>query len=290
MSGPTSWLELLKETHAEWSRDKCMRLGAALAYYTIFSLAPMLVIVIAVAGFAFGESAAEGQIVEQLRGLLGEEGAAGVQGMIKNASQAQTGLIATAIGLTTLLLGATTMFTELQAALNDIWNVPPPKDWRWWDLFRTRVSGFTIILGIGFLLLVSLGISALLSGLHQRIGTLFPGAPLVFQSLNFVVSFGVVTLLFAMIFKVLPDAEIRWGDVWVGAAFTSLLFGVGKLAIGFYLGFAGVGSVYGAAGSLVIVLLWVFYSSQILFFGAEFTQVWARRRGSMAPGSAATNV
>jgi len=275
-------LEILKQTYAEWSRDNCMRLGAALAYYTIFSLAPILVIVIAVAGFAFGDRAAEGEIVTQLTGLLGEEGAAGVQGMIKNASQAETGLVATLVGVVTLLIGATSVFTELHAALNDVWNVPPPENWRWWDLVRARVSGFTIILGIGFLLLVSLVISATLAGLNTRIGNLFPGAPLLFQLLNFVISFGVVTLLFAMIFKILPDLEIRWGDVWVGAAFTSLLFGVGKLAIGFYLGFAGAGSVYGAAGSLVIVLLWVFYSSQLLFFGAEFTQVWARKRGSLA--------
>jgi len=278
--------ELLKQTYAEWSRDKCMRLGAALAYYTIFSLAPMLVIVIAVAGFVFGGQAAEGQIAEQLTGLLGPEGAAGVQGMIKNASQAQTGLVATGVGLATLMLGATSVFTELHAALNDVWNVPPPESWSWWDLVRARVSGFTIILGIGFLLLVSLVVSALLAGLHGQIGTLFPGAPLLFQLLNFAVSFAVVTLLFAMIFKILPDLEIRWSDVWVGAAFTSLLFGVGKLGIGFYLGYAGAGSVYGAAGSLVIVLLWVFYSSQLLFFGAEFTQVWAHRRGSLAPQGA----
>jgi len=279
-------IELLKKTYAEWSQDNCMRLGAALAYYTIFSLAPMLVIVIAVAGFAFGEQAAEGRIVEQLRGLLGEEGAAGVQGMIKNASQAEAGLVATVVGVATLLLGATTVFTELHAALNDVWNVPRSESWTWWDLVRARVSGFTIILGIGFLLLVSLVVSAVLSGLHERIGGLFPGAPLLFQTINFAISFAVVTLLFAMIFKILPDIDLRWGDVWVGAAFTSLLFGVGKLAIGFYLGFAGAGSVYGAAGSLVIVLLWVFYSSQLLFFGAEFTQVWARSRGSLAPPGA----
>ena len=282
-------IEILKETYAEWSRDNCLRLGAALAYYMIFSLAPMLVIVIAVAGFAFGEAAAQGQIVEQLRGMLGDEGAAGVQGMIRNASQAGTGTIATVIGLCTLLIGATSVFTELHAALNDVWNVPKPESWTWWDLVRARVSGFTIILGVGFLLLVSLVLSAALSGLHQRLADLFPGAPLVFQVANFVVSFAVVTLLFAMIFKILPDAAIRWGDVWVGAAFTSLLFGIGKFAIGFYLGRAGAGSVYGAAGSLVIVLLWVYYSSQLLFFGAEFTQVWTRRRGSLAAG-APTNV
>jgi membrane protein len=278
-------IELLKETYAEWSRDNCMRLGASLAYYTIFSLAPMLVIVIAVAGFAFGERAAEGEIVEQLRGLLGPEGAAGVQAMIKNAGQAEAGVVATVVGVGMLLLGATTVFTELHAALNDIWNVPKSDSWTWWDLVRARVSGFTIILGIGFLLLVSLVVSAVLSALHGRIAGLFPGAPLLFQGLNFLVSFGVVTLLFAMIFKLLPDATIGWGDVWVGAAFTSLLFGVGKVAIGYYLGVAGAGSVYGAAGSLVIVLLWVFYSSQLLFFGAEFTQVWARRRGSLAAGA-----
>jgi len=279
-------VELLRQTYAEWSRDNCLRLGAALAYYTIFSLAPLLVIVIAVAGFAFGERAAEGQIADQLAGLLGPEGAAGVQGMIKNASQAQTGLVATVVGLATLLLGATSVFTELHAALNDVWNVPPRESWSWWDLVRARVSGFTIILGIGFLLLVSLVLSALLAGLHGRMGTLFPGAPLILQLLDLAGSFAVVTLLFAMIFKILPDLELRWGDVWAGAAFTSLLFGVGKLAIGFYLGRAGAGSVYGAAGSLVIVLLWVFYSSQLLFFGAEFTQVWAHRRGSLASSGA----
>lgn len=279
-------IEILKQTYAEWSRDNCMRLGAALAYYTIFSLAPMLVIVIAVAGFAFGEQAAQGQIVEQLRGMLGDEGAAGVQGMIRNASQAETGIVATVVGIATLLIGATSVFTELHAALNDVWNVPKPEGWTWWDLVRARVSGFTIILGIGFLLLVSLVVSAMLAGLHQRIGNLFPGAPIVFQTVNFLISFGVVTLLFAMMFKILPDIDIRWSDVWVGAAFTSLLFGIGKVAIGFYLGFAGAGSVYGAAGSLVVVLLWVFYSSQLLFFGAEFTQVWTRQRGSLAPKGA----
>jgi membrane protein len=275
--------ELLKETYREWSEDNCLRLGAALAYYTIFSMAPLLVIVIAIAALAFGKQAAEGEILGQLEGLLGAEGAETVGGMVERASQPAAGILATLGGVVMMGIAASGLFGELQGALNEIWEVPPRPSRGIVVLLKERLASFSMILVIGFLLLVSLVLSAVLAGLHGFVTGLFPGAALVMELLNFVVSFGVITLLFAMIFKILPDAQIRWGDVWVGAAFTSFLFVVGKLAIGLYLGNTGAGSVYGAASSLVIVLLWVYYSSQLLFFGAEFTQVYASRYGSWTP-------
>ncbi|NNL65203.1 MAG: YihY/virulence factor BrkB family protein [Myxococcales bacterium] len=278
-------LDLLKRTYTEWSEDRCLRLGAALAYYTVFSLAPLLVLVIAGLGFFFGEQAAEGRILEQLEGMLGADGAAGVQEMIRNANQPTQGLVATVVGLVTMVIGASTVFGELQDAMNQVWDAKPSPSQGWFDYVKARLTSFSMILVVGFLMLVSLVLSAAVTALDAFLADLFPGADLLARVVNLVVGFGVVTFLFALIFKYLPDAEIEWRDVWAGAAGTAVLFAVGKELIGLYLGQTSATSVYGAAGSLVVVLLWVYYSSQILFFGAEFTQVWSRTRGSLAAGS-----
>ncbi len=271
---------LLKETVSEWSEDRVPRLGAALAYYTGFSLAPLLLIMISIAGLVFGREAVQGQIVEQLRGLVGNEGAEAIQGMMQSAARPRTGAFAAAISVATLLFGASGVFGALQDSLNTIWEVTPKPGRGVLGLIKDRFISFTMVLGMGFLLLVALFVSAALVALGTFLGGILPAPEFVLQAINLVVSFAVITLLFAMIYKVLPDVEIRWGDVWIGAAFTALLFILGKFALGLYLGKSSMSSAYGAAGSLIVVLLWVYYSAQILFFGAEFTQVYANRFGS----------
>jgi membrane protein len=275
-------LDMLKESFKEWKEDDALELGAALAYYTIFSIAPLLLIVIAVAGLVWGREAAEGQIYTQFDNLLGAQGAATLQTMVGNAAKQgdKTGILATVIAGVTVLFGATGVFAQLQSALNKIWNVEPRPKSGIMGFIMTRVVSFGMILGIGFLLLVSLVVSAGLAAVDSYMSGLIPGAESVFQVIHFVIAFGVVTLLFAMIYRFLPDVKIAWRDVWVGAAITALLFTIGKFAIGLYLGHSSAASVFGAAGSLVIVLLWIYYSTQILFFGAELTQVYARRYGS----------
>lgn len=272
--------DLVRVAAREWSQDRCLQLGAALAYYTIFSMAPLLVIVIAVAALVFGREAAEGELLQQFEASLGADAAAAVRGMIERASQPRTGWLATIGGLLMMGLGASSVFGQLQSAMNQIWNIPRSRGRGLRGLLVDRLTSFSMILVIGFLLLVSLVLSTAVAALESLLNELFPGAALFLQGLNLMVSFAVVTLLFAMIFKILPDARILWGDVWIGAAFTSLLFTLGKFAIAFYLARSTAASVYGAASSLVVVLLWVYYSSQILFFGAECTQVYARRYGS----------
>ena len=273
--------ELLKETFKEWNEDKASRLAAALAYYTVFSLAPLLIIVIAIAGAVFGDEAARGQIVGQLKGLLGKDGAEVIQMAIQNASKPNSGgAIASLLNIVLLLFGASGVFGQLQESLNTVWEVAPKPGLGVKGFIRNRFLSFSMVLGIGFLLLVSLVLSAALSVLSSFMGDLIPGIDFIWQIVNLVISFGVITLLFAMIYKILPDVKIVWSDVWIGAAITSLLFVMGKYLIGLYLGNASVGSAYGAAGSLVVVLIWVYYSAQILFFGAEFTQVYAQKYGS----------
>lgn len=272
-------IPLFKDTFTEWSEDKASRLGASVAYYTVFSLAPLLVVVIAITGLVFGEKAVRGEIFGQIQGLLGADGAQMVQTMIANASKPSTSIIATVIGIVTLLLGATGLFGELQDALNTIWEITP-KPRGILTTLRERVVSFGMVIGIGFLLLVALVISAGVSALGHFLGGALPVSEFILQVIDFAISFGIVTLLFAMMFKVLPDAEIGWRDVWIGAMVTSLLFVIGKLLIGLYLGHSGTATTYGAAGSLVVLLLWVYYSAQILFFGAEFTQLYANRYGS----------
>jgi len=280
MKRAKSIFSLLKEAFQEWQDDEALQLGAALAYYTIFSLAPLLLVVIALAGLAFGREAVQGQLVGQLQGLVGREGGAAIQTMVANAGQHGGGVWATIIAFVTILFGATGVFTQLQTSLNHIWNVKPKPGQGIKGLLRARAAAFGMLLGIGFLLLVSLVISTALTAIGTYVAGLLPGAEVVLEVVNFLVSLAVITVLFAMIFRFLPDVKITWRDVWLGAAVTALLFTVGKTLIGLYLGNSSVASVYGAAGSLVILLLWTYYSSQILFFGAELTEVWARRRGS----------
>lgn len=276
--------ELLKETYDEWSNDNALRLGAALSYYMIFSLPPVLLIVIALAGFIFGEDAARGRIVEEIQGLIGRSGAEGVETMIRNAYKPEAGIIATIVGVVTLIIASTGVFAELQDALNTVWNVKPAEGRGILDILRVRLFSFIMIVGIGFLLLVSLVVSAGISALNDYV--LQYQADLLsktlLQIINLVVSLAISTGLFAMIYKLLPDVRIAWKDVWLGAFFTSMLFTIGKFAIGLYLGNSDIGSSYGAAGSMAIILFWVYYSSQILFFGAEFTQVYSRRFGRAA--------
>lgn len=275
-------LNLFKESFKEWKEDDALQLGAALAYYTIFSIAPLLLIVIAVAGFVWGREAVQGQIVGQVDQLIGRQGGVAIQTMIANAAkQGQgSGVLATVIAAVTALFGATGVFAQLQAALNKIWNVEPKPGRGVMGFLSTRIASFGMILGIGFLLLVSLVVSAGLSAVNTWMTGLMPGAEVLFTILHFVVSLALITLLFAMIYRFLPDVRIAWRDVWMGALFTALLFTIGKFLIGLYLGHSSVASVFGAAGSLVIVLLWIYYSTQILFFGAEMTQVYARMRGA----------
>lgn len=280
---------LVKETVAEWNNDNAPRLGAALAYYTIFSLAPLLVLAISIAGLVFGQEAAQGQIFTQARGLLGDQGAEAIQAMVQNANKPAQGTIAAIIGFATLLLGASGVFGELQASLNIVWDIEPKRT-GFWETIKQRFFSFTLVLGTGFLLLVSLILSAVLAGLVGYIERLFPGMGILGQVLNLVVGFAVTTLLFGLLYKLIPDAEVAWKDVWIGAAVTALLFTLGRIAIGIYLGRASVGSAYGAAGTLVVLLIWIYYSAQILFFGAEFTQVYANKYGSMVkaePGAVA---
>ena len=270
---------LLRETLTEWWRDDALRLGAALSYYTVFSLAPILVVTVAVAGLVFGQEAASGRLVDEMRGLIGPDGAKVVSTLIEHAAlKPDAGWTATLIGLATIAIGASGAFGQLQYALNEIWNVRPDPSRGVIGVLRDRFLSFSMVLVIGFLLLVALVVSAALSALDDVAGAYGDFLQPILAIVNFVASFGIITGLFAAIFKVLPSTEVRWADVWIGAAVTAALFVVGKEAIGLYLGNASVASVYGAASSIVVILLWVYYSSQILFLGAEFTQVFARRR------------
>lgn len=277
-------INLVKETFREWRDDNATKLAAALAYYTTFSLAPLLVLVIAIAGLLGGREAAQNQTMAQVEDLIGVEGREFVQGMLESASRPSTGITATIIGVITLLFGALGVFGELQNSLNTIWEVKPLPAKSLGEGIQRFITGrllsFTVVLGIGFLLLASLVLSAGLSALGEYIGNLGLFADTWLQIANFLISFAVITLLFAMIFKVLPEVKMAWRDVWLGAAVTSLLFSIGKFLIGLYLGRSEVATTFGAAGSLAILLLWIYYSAQILFLGAEFTQVYANRYGS----------
>lgn len=284
-------LPLLKNTVQEWSEDKASRLAAALSYYTIFSLAPLLVIIIAIAGLVFGEETAQQALVGQIEWLVGEEGAFAIQEMIAGASQTEDNIIAATVGFVVLLFGAAGVFVQLQDALNTMWEVQPKEGRGILGMIKDRFVSFGMVLGVGFLLLVSLVISALLAALGNFLVGLLPAYEIIMQIISFVVSFAVITLLFALLFKYVPDAKVAWGDVWLGAIVTALLFTIGKELIGLYLGRSAVASTYGAAGSLVIVLLWIYYSGQILFFGAEFTQVYANMFGSrIVPAEGATTI
>ncbi len=276
---PREFAATVREAFVGWQEDKATSLGAALAYYGVFAIAPLFVIAIAVAGFVFGEQAAEGRIVREMSATLGETTARAVERMVASARDRGTGVSATVIGVIMLLSGATAVFGQLQDALNTVWKVAPRPGRGVWGLIRDRFLSFAMVLGIGFLLLLSLALTAVLAALGQWTASWSGGADL-WRAANAAASFAIVTLLFAMIFKVLPDVHIHWRDVWIGAAVTALLFTGGKYLLGAYFAHGGVTSVYGAAGSLVAVLLWVYYSSQIVLFGAEFTRAYAHRHGS----------
>lgn len=280
---PTTLWSLIKISVASWIDDYAPSMGAALAYYTLFSIAPLLLIVISVAGLVFGVDAARGEISEQLQGLMGEQGARAVEGLLARVNQPSAGIASTVIGALVLLVGATTVFAELQDSLDRIWDVPRRRDGGLWSLLRTRLLSFGMILGIGFLLMVSLVLSALLSALGKFWGPAFGHWILVARFLNIAISFGLVMTVFALIYKIMPRAKVAWTDVWIGAGFTALLFTVGKYLIGLYIGQSSVASVFGAAGSVVVMLLWVYYSAQIFLLGAEFTWAYAQRLGSRAP-------
>jgi membrane protein len=272
---------IFSDTVNEWYKHKAPRLGASLAFYTLLSLAPLLVVIVALAGAVYGEEAARGQIVAQLSGLMGPSGATAIEEVIKEARQPAVGFFATLAGLLTLFFGATAVVAELRDALNTIYEIPAPEVSGFRNIImfvRERLFSFTMVIGVGFLLLVSLAINAWLAAA----GTWFTGwlPALTLQLASTLVSWAIITVLFAGIYKALPDVTLEWRDVFLGAAVTSLLFNIGKFLIGLYLGTSSIASAYGAAGSLVILLVWVYYSAQIFFLGAEFTQVFANRYGS----------
>ncbi len=275
---------LLKHTYQEWKEDRASQLSASLAYYTIFSLAPLLVIVIAITGLIWNQDVVRTQLLNQIQSLVGVQGAAFIGNLISSVSSPGRDIIATIIGIATLLLGALGVFNELHTSLNIIWGVEEKEAKGFLQSIKQivldRLLSFTMILGIGFLLLVSLVISTGLSASQGTIGNLLPFSEFVIQIVNLFISIGVITILFALMFKVLPDAEIAWRDVGVGAFMTAIFFSLGKMLIGLYLGNSTVGSTFGAAGSLVLILVWLYYSAQIFFFGAEFTQVYANEYGS----------
>ena len=263
-----------------WVDDYAPSMGAALAYYTLFSIAPLLLIVISIAGLAFGEDAARGQIFAELRGLMGEESAAAVQGLLKSVNKPAAGIVGTVVGVAVLLIGAMSVFGELQNALDRIWRAPARRTSGLWTLVHSRLLSFGMILVIGFLLIVTLVASAAVVALGKWWSPLFGALAVLAEAVNFVISFGLVTVTFALIYKIMPRVRVQWRDVWIGAAVTALLFTIGKFLIGLYIGTSSFASGFGAAGSLAVLLLWMYYSAQIFLLGAEFTWVYAHVYGS----------
>jgi membrane protein len=292
MSRLRALFELLRETFDEWLADKALRMGAALAYYSIFSTAPLFIIAVAVVSLIFGDAAANQQLGGELEQLIGQPGAQAIQNIVAHSRSMGAGGWAAAIGVATLLIGASGVFSELQDSLNTIWKVVPKSDSTWLALVRVRLLSLGLVVTVGFLLLVSLVLTAVLSAVSKFLTPAsLPGGAYLWQAANVLVSFAVITFLFAVMYKILPDVKVGWDNVWVGALVTAFLFTVGKFLIGFYLGQSSVTSAYGAAGSLVLLLLWVYYSSLLFLFGAEFTRVYARKYGSVVvPADHATAV
>lgn len=274
---------LLKTAFEGWWNDRAMSLGASIAFFTVFSLAPMLLAAIAVAGLAFGREAAQGAIVSQLGGLIGQNEASMLEAMIASASNVGSGIIGTTVGIITFMLLVSGAVVELQDDLNIIWKAKPLQSSGVLTFFRTRLISFALVLGIGFLLLVSLIIDAGLTAVSAYLEPNFSGATVILHFLNSLVSLVIAVLLFAMIFKLLPNVDITWSDVWTGSLVTGFLFTIGKFLIGYYLGKSNIASSYGAAASIITILLWIYYSSLILLFGAEFTKAYAESRGSQSP-------
>lgn len=284
MNIPKIWV-MVKATFSSWLADYAPSMGAALAYYTMFSIAPLLLIVISTAGLVFGEEAVRGEIFGQLRGLMGDQGAQAIQDLLESVSEPKLGTASVIIGTVLLLIGATTVFSELQDAFDRIWKAPPEgnKEASWWKVIRVRLLSLSIILGIGFLMIVSLIFSAAMAALGKWWGPLFEGLGIL-EVVNFVFSYILMTVIFALFYKFMPRVKVKWRDVWAGATVTAFLFTVGKLLIGFYIGTSAVTSGFGAAGSLVVVLVWVYYSAQIFLLGVEFTQIYCHRHGSRSDG------
>lgn len=271
----------LKDAFTGFGDDKVTKLSASLAYYTGFSLAPLLVVIIALCGFFFGREAVQGTIDNQIQAFIGADAAKQLQEMIKNAAVSGKGTMATIIGVVTLLIGATTIFGEIQDSINSIWGLKPKPKVGIMKTIQTRLLSFGLIASLGFLLLVSLAATAVVEGLGGRLKAMLPDVTVIlFYVINLVLTLGVVTVLFAVIFKVLPDAKIRWQDIWPGAVATSILFLIGKFAISLYISKSEIGSTYGAAGSLAVIFVWIYYSAIILYFGAEFTKAYALNKGA----------
>jgi membrane protein len=271
--------EIARDTVSEWINHNASSLGAALSFYTLFSLAPILVIAMAVAGALFGPHVAETHVLEQMRALLGDGGAAALQSLLSNAHQSGLKGVAAALGIVTLLIGATSVFGELQNTLDFLWKSPHKDSIAWWRILRSRILSVGLILGVGFLLMVSLIVSAGLAALGAWLGS-FMQWRVILPAMDLVLSLGLTTVLFAMIYKYVPREDIAWGDVWIGGLVTACLFSVGKLVIGLYLGRSSLNSAYGAAGSIMVLLLWIYYSAQIFLLGAEFTHVFTYALGS----------
>ena len=277
----SKWWQVLKDTVMAWLDDFAPSMGAAISYYTMFSLAPLLVLVIAIAGLVFGAEAVQGQISTQLSSLMGQDTAQAIEGMVESASLTGNGWWATAVSIVILIVGATSVFAELQSALDRIWHVPESeKPSGIWGVLRARLFSLGLILGLAFLLMVSLAVSAGLAAFGSFLGGLLPGQEFLLQVLNLAVSFVVMSVLFAMIFKWMPTTPVAWRDVWIGAAVTAVLFEIGKLLIGLYIGKSGLSDSFAGAGALVILLAWVYYAAQIFLLGAEFTKVYAHAHGS----------
>jgi membrane protein len=275
----TIW-KLLRQTFAEWSEDKAPQLGASLAFYSALSIAPLLVIALSVAAFFLDEQEARGRVLEEFQGLVGNEGGKSIEDMIDSASEPSVGIVATILSIVTLLFGASGVFGQLQDALNTIWEVKPKSGRGVLGFIRDRFLSFAMVLGVAFLLLVSLLLTTAIAAIGLSADRLPESLHWLAQFFNFTVAFVIIAALFAMIFKLLPDVKMAWSDVWLGAVLTAVLFTVGKFAIGLYLGHSAMASSYGVAGSFVVLLVWTYYSSQILFFGAELTQVYANTYGS----------
>jgi membrane protein len=267
---------LLSHTYQQWSKHEAPALGAALAYYTVLSLAPLLAIAVAIAGLVFRKETVHGRIIEQVTGLMGSAGADAFQSMLAHAESPKAGVAVTIIGLIVLLFGASGVFSQLRKALNQIWDVKPKENTGWRDIIKEQFSSFAMVVGIGFLLLVSLVVTTILAGLSRLAGSHVPAALL--QTVNTIVSIVGITVLFALIYRYVPEQTLPWSRLWLGSFATAVLFVVGKYALGLYLGKASVGSAYGAAGSLVVLLVWVYYSAQLFLFGAEFTRIYACER------------
>ena len=269
---------VIKDAAEEWQKDKAARLGAAIAFYAAFSIGPLLLLTVSVAGMIFGEQAAQGRVVDELRALMGTDGAEAVQAMLAGAKNAQSGTVATIVGTAMLLFGAAGAFGAIQDALNTVWEVQPRSDGGIWGMLQERFLSFTMVLGTAFLLLISLIVSATLTAMTSLLGS-SESIGFIGSAAHAIISFAVITVLFAMIFKYLPDAVVPWRDVWFGAIVTSILFAVGKFSIGLYLGHSAVASAFGVAASLAVLMIWLYYSAQIFLFGAELTKAYAKRSG-----------